>query len=419
MNYKETLEYIHSTNWCFCKPGLERIGALCAALGNPQKSLKFVHVAGTNGKGSFCSMLASILQKSGLRVGLFTSPYIRTFNERMQVSGVPISDEVLAKITTKVRPVADSLDDKPTEFELITAVGFEYFSEMGCDVVVLETGMGGRLDASNIIDTSLLSVITGISLDHVAYLGDTVEKIAAEKAGIIKRGCPVLFGGTDKSAERVIRDKAAEQESELFLTDYSQLIVKNATLEGCEFDFADFKDMHINLLGLYQSRNAASVLSAVRLLRRGGLQIPDSAVREGLLAARWQARFEIIDREPLTIFDGAHNAEGIESAVQSIVHYFGEQRVYVLSGVLADKDYKFIAKKISTVAKSVYTITPDNPRALAASDYAAELEKCGARAVPYETLKCALTAAKEQARRDGVPLLVLGSLYTYCQVVGS
>ena len=199
MNYSEALEYIHSICWTFTKPGLERISALCEKLGNPQDDLKFVHVAGTNGKGSFCSMLESVLRHAGYKTGLFTSPYIKVFNERMQFCGENISDEELAEITEYVKPFADSMEDKPTEFELITAIGFEYFKRKNCDVVILEAGMGGRLDSTNIIKSSLLSVITGIALDHVAFLGDTPEKIAAEKAGIIKAGGCVLFGGNGKS----------------------------------------------------------------------------------------------------------------------------------------------------------------------------------------------------------------------------
>ncbi len=417
MNYSEAIEYIHSISWCFCKPGLERIGELCQRLGNPQDSLKFVHVAGTNGKGSFCSMLSQILISAGYKVGTYTSPYIRFFNERMQINGVPISDSELADITTRVRPIADSMADKPTEFELITAVAFEYFADNGCDIVVLEAGMGGRLDSTNVIKTPLISVITGIALDHTAFLGDTVEKIAAEKAGIIKAGVPVLFGGTDSGACEVIRSTAEERSSDFYTVDYQRLLVRGATLEGTDFDFGDYKGMHISLLGLYQPRNACTVLTAVDILRRGGMSINDSAVTVGLEKARWQARFEIIDRKPLTIFDGAHNPEGITSAVESIKHYFGDRRIYVLTGVLRDKDYGYISSKISEVAERAFTMTPDNPRALSAAEYAAELCRCGVDAKPFESLESAYATAREEAARDGVPLVCLGSLYTYSELI--
>ncbi len=417
MNYTEAIEYIHSISWCFCKPGLDRIKELCARLGEPQRGMRFVHVAGTNGKGSFCSMLSKILEKQGLRVGLFTSPYIRFFNERMQINSEPISDETLAELTTLVRPYAEAMTDKPTEFELISAIAFEYFRREKCDIVVLEAGMGGRLDSTNIIDSPLLSVITGIALDHTAFLGDTVEKIAAEKAGIIKKGSPVLFGGTHGGAYEVIKCAAFEKSSELFVTDYSLLGIRSATLNGTCFDFGNWNNLKIKLLGLYQPRNAASVLAAVEILRKYGVEISDSAVREGLVEARWQARFEIISREPLIIFDGAHNPEGIDSAVASIKHYFGNERVYVLSGVLGDKDYGHIAGKICEVADRVFTMTPDNPRALSAEKYAEEFINRDVSAEHFETLGAAYSAAAERARLDGRALVCLGSLYTYAQLI--
>ena len=249
MTYEEALEYIHGINWTFCKPGLERITELCSRLGDPQKSLKFIHVAGTNGKGSFCSMIESVLRHSGYRTGLYTSPYIRYFNERMCVEGSPISNRELAEITEYVRPIADSMTDKPTEFELITAIAFEYFRRKKCDVVVLEAGMGGRLDSTNVISSPLLSVITGIALDHMAFLGDTVEKIAAEKAGIIKNGCPVLFGGEDEGAASVIANKACEMGAEFSRVDYSRLEGVVSDLSGSRFDFGTYKDIKIKLLG--------------------------------------------------------------------------------------------------------------------------------------------------------------------------
>ena len=192
MTYEEALSYIHGVSWTFCKPGLERISELCERLGNPQRNLKFVHVVGTNGKGSFCSMLSSVLISAGYRTGLYTSPYIVEFNERMQVDGKSIQNDTLAQLTARVKPIADAMTDKPTEFELITAIAFLYFKEAGVDLVVLEAGMGGRLDSTNVIENPLLSVITGVSVDHEAFLGDTIEKIAYEKAGVIKSGVPVL-----------------------------------------------------------------------------------------------------------------------------------------------------------------------------------------------------------------------------------
>ncbi len=417
MNYTEALEYIHSISWTFCKPGLERIGALCEALGNPQNDLKFIHVAGTNGKGSTCSMLSSVLRAAGYRTGLYTSPYIRFFNERMCVDGEPISDGELAEITSYVRPFADAMTDKPTEFELITAIAFEYFKRHACDVVVLEAGMGGRLDSTNIIRNPLLSVITGIALDHVAFLGDTVEKIAAEKAGIIKDGAPVLFGGEDRAAKAVIERKAMDKGSAFYTVPYGKIANLRADLSGSTFDFDGRKDLNICLLGMYQPRNASLVVRAAELLRERGCSISEEALRKGLAAARWQGRFEIISRDPLMIFDGAHNPQGIGSAVESIKQYFGEEKVYLLTGVLRDKDYTAIAKDLATVASRAFTLTPDSPRALSSEEYAETLRAAGIAAESFSTLRGALDAAREAAKRDGVPLICLGSLYVYASLI--
>ena len=416
MNYTESLEYIHSINWAFCKPGLERISALCEALGHPERDLKFVHVAGTNGKGSFCSMLESVLRAAGYKTGLYTSPYIKEFGERMRVSGENIPNDTLAEITSYVRPIADAMEDRPTEFELITAIAFEYFKREGCEIVVLEAGMGGRLDSTNVIRNPLLSVITGIALDHTAFLGDTVEKIAVEKAGIIKDGAPVLLGGGDTRVKNTIEPIALERGSKFNTVDYLKLKKHKSDLSGSHFDFGDHKDIRISLPGLYQPKNAAAVLSAVDILRLGGLEIPEDAVRAGLAAARWPARFEILSSEPLIIFDGAHNPEGITAAVESIKHYFGEKKVYLLSGVLSDKDYRYIAAKVAEVASRAFTMTPDNPRALSAEEYAEVLKKKGALATPYPDIRAAFTAAKSAARQDDVPLVCLGSLYTYTDI---
>ena len=416
MNYTEALEYIHSVNWTFCKPGLERITALCEALGNPQNDLKFIHVAGTNGKGSFCSMTESVLRAAGYKTGLYTSPYIKVFNERMQVCGEMISNEELASLTEYVKPIADAMTDKPTEFELITAIAFEYFKRHKCDVVVLEAGMGGRLDSTNIIREPLLSVITGIALDHTAFLGDTVEKIAAEKAGIIKDKSPILWGGDDMSARAVIENTAREKGSEFFFVDYEKLQNINATLDGTTLDFCEHKDIKIALLGLYQPKNTAVVLSAVDILRKEGMDIPESAVKKGLLAARWQARFEILSREPLVIFDGAHNPQGIDSAVMSIKHYFKDKKVYVMTGVLKDKDYDVISTRLSEIASRAFVMTPENPRALDGEEYAKILEAKGVESKAYATIKEAFETAKQAAKQDGVPLVCLGSLYTYSSI---
>jgi dihydrofolate synthase/folylpolyglutamate synthase len=416
MNYDEALKFIHSINSLFCNPGLERTQELCRALGDPQDELKFIHIAGTNGKGSTSAMLDSVLREAGYKVGLFTSPYIERFNERMRVNGEPISDGLLAELCERVYPIAEGMRDKPTEFELITAIAFLYFKEMGCDIVVLECGLGGRLDATNVIKTPLLSVITGISLDHTSILGDTVEKIAGEKAGIIKSGVPVIFGGYDLSAEAVIRKEAEEKSSPFHRVDHENIHINSADLSGTEFGYGSYENIKISLLGLYQPRNAALVLSALDILKAGGLVIPEKAIYEGLMKARWSARFEIISESPRIIFDGAHNAEGIRAATNSIRHYFGEERVYVITGVLRDKEYEKIARDIVAVANKAFTITPDNPRALDGKKYAEVLASFGLSALPCPSIPEALKAARAEALSEGKSIVILGSLYTYGQV---
>lgn len=416
MNYQEALAYIHGISWTFCKPGLERIGELCEKLGHPERELRFIHVAGTNGKGSFCSMTASILKAAGYKTGLYTSPFIRTFNERMQINGENIADDELAEITALVRPFADSMADKPTEFELITAVAFEYFRRHNCDVVVLETGLGGRLDSTNIIQHPLLSVITGIALDHTAFLGDTVEQIAKEKAGIIKKNAPVLFGGEDEKAAKVIADTAKNQNVAFYRADYTRLVNVNATLDGTTFDYKARKDVAIHLLGLYQPKNAALVLDAVDILRENGLAVPEEAVLQGLKDAVWHARFEIVGHNPLTIFDGAHNPQGIEQAVKSVKQYFNGEKVYLLTAVLKDKDYTGIAKMLSEIADKAFVMTPDSPRALDAVDYAKVLENAGIPSAAFDSIPAAFKTAREAAKKDGKPLVCLGSLYVYASL---
>ncbi len=417
MTYDEAIEYIHGISWTFCKPGLERIGELCSRLGSPEKDLKFIHVAGTNGKGSFCSMLSSVLTAAGYRVGLYTSPFVLRFNERMQVSGVPISGEKLAKVTEKVRPIADAMEDKPTEFELITAIAFEYFKSEGVDLVVLECGMGGRLDSTNIIEAPLLSVITGIALDHTAFLGDTIEKIAVEKAGIIKHGAPVLYGDTDPAVLSVIEKKASDMGSKVYTVEHSELYIREMSLEGTVMDFGEIRDLRLPLLGMYQPINCARVLKAIEILNGQGLEITEKAVRQGIGMAKWPARFEIICRDPITIFDGAHNPEGIAAAVKSILHYFGEGNVVAVSGVLSDKDYGFIAGELNKACGRVFTITPDSPRALSAIDFAKCINERGGNATPTASISEALDRAREYARANGLSVVCLGSLYTYSDVI--
>ncbi len=416
MNYEESLGYIHSINWSFCNLGLERITELCQKLGNPQDELKFIHVAGTNGKGSVCAMLDETLRAAGYRTGLYTSPYIRQFNERMKVDGEMISREELAELTTLVRPIADAMAEKPTEFELITAIAFEYFRRHQCDVVVLEVGLGGRLDSTNIIKAPMLSIITGIDFDHVAMLGNTIQEIAAEKAGIIKDGCPCLYGGAENAAYRTIRAIADKRHAPFYTVDRSTLSKKESTLEGTVFDFDRYQSLQLSLLGAYQPYNATIVLSALEILKSQGFMINEEHIRRAFSSVRWMARFEQIATDPVVIYDGGHNQQGVAVAVQSIREYFSDLKVNILSGVMADKDYDAMIEELKPVTRKAFTVTPHNPRALSSEEYAHSFALHKVDAVAFETIEDAVNAAVEDSRRNGIPLICLGSLYLYSDV---
>lgn len=409
MTYEETLSYIHSICWRGSRLGLERIGELCRRLGDPQKDLKFVHVAGTNGKGSICAMLTSMLMEDGRKVGTFTSPYIFSFRERMCVNGEMIPEETLAEICAEVRPHADAMEDPPTEFELITALAFVYFKREKCDVVILEAGLGGRLDSTNIIESSLVSIITGIALDHVEILGDTTAKIAAEKAGIIKQDGLAVVGRADEDAMASIKAKAEEMNAGIAAVDYGCLGNIRVALSGCTFDFADMKDLYVPLVGAYQPSNAAVAITAARILG-----ISEECIRRGLSKVSWRGRFEVLSREPEIIFDGGHNKDGAE-AVANTLYALGIEKVVLLSAVMADKEYTEMIKILSPFVHAVYTVAPeDNPRALSAVDYAAAWS---VESIPSDTVKEGYDKALLRAREEKLPLLITGSLYLYSDIM--
>lgn len=418
MNYNEALDFIHSVKWKGSRPGLFRITELLSKLGDPQKKLKVVHVAGTNGKGSFCAMLDSILREQGYKTGLFTSPFIEEFNERIRLDGKNISDEKLAKYTERVKNVAVTMEDIPTEFELITAIGFLFYAENGCDIGIIEAGMGGRLDSTNVFDMPLLSVITGIALDHTEYLGDTIEKIAFEKAGIIKNSIPVLFGGEDRAATKVIADKAKEKNAPFYVTERVKIENIRTSLNGTVFDFGEMKDVYIPLLGSYQPYNAANVLTAVKILSERGIKISEESIREGLKKAKWKARFERLspkDNDVCVIFDGSHNIEGIEAAIKSIRTYFAG-KVNLVMGVMRDKAYDKMVKSLSEVVNKAFTVTPHNDRALDSYLLAKVFVANNVKATPYHDIESAVFAAIRESKETKTPLIILGSLYMYSDI---
>ncbi len=416
MNYQQALEYIHQSNRAFCKPGLERVSHLLDALGNPQRDLHCIHVGGTNGKGSTSSMIAEILMSAGMRVGLYTSPYVLRFNERIRYMGQNISDEDLARYTERIQKTADAMEDRPTEFEIITAIAFSYFHEVGCDVVVLEVGLGGRYDATNVITSPLVSVITGISKDHTAILGDTIQAIAYEKAGIIKEGCPVVWGGRDEAARAVIQNVASKKNASFYEVDHSAISIHESNLFGSRFDYKNLHNISISLPGLYQPNNAATVLETVKILQKQEYKISEDAIFQGLMNTYWPARFEVLMKEPVVVFDGAHNAEGIDAAVKSIQEYYKNERVLILTGVLRDKEYEKIARRLSEVGAHAFVITPSNPRALPAAEYAQLLDSLGLASTPCKNVAEGVTLGLSMAKKSCRPLFILGSLYTYAEV---
>lgn len=416
MNYSEALEYIHSVEWLGSRPGLSRTEELLEKLGNPEKGMKFVHVAGTNGKGSTCSMCESVLRAAGYKVGLYTSPYIVRFNERMCINGEPISDSELAELVEIIKPIADNMSDKPTEFEIITALAFLYYKRHACDIVVLEVGMGGRLDSTNVIDSPVASVITGVAIDHVSVLGSTVAEIAKEKAGIIKQNRPVIYGGRDDVAFEVIRRKAKDCKSEIVRTQVGAISVKAMSVEGTVFDYGELKDVKLSLCGSYQPENAITVIETVRVLNREGFEISESALREGLKRAKWRARFELLGKEPTVIFDGSHNMQGVKAAAESIKRFFGNEKVLLLMGVLADKEWKAMLDELLPLAERMYCVTPNSPRALDSEILAKE---CNARSVTanaFDSIDDGVENAYNDAKTQNVPLVMLGSLYMYGDV---
>ena len=363
------------------------------------------------------SEAADILRAEGYRVGLFTSPYILRFQERIQADGEQITDTELAEITAYVRPYAEALPEPPTEFELITAIGFEFFRRRGMELVVLEVGLGGRLDPTNVIEEPLLSIITDIDFDHTKQLGNTIQAIAAEKAGIIKDCRPCLYGGGGSSACRTVRAVAAMRHAPFHTVDRSDYRIKEMTLAGTVFDFECYTDLRLPLLGVYQPYNAAIVLNALRIIEKEGVTGSEEALRRGLASVRWMARCELLKSDPVVLYDGGHNPQGISAAVQSVGQYFPEQKVNLLTAMMMDKDFDQMIHRLKPIARKAYTVRPDTPRALSAEELAGFFKYHKIEAVPFDSVADAVRTAIEDCRRDGVPLVCLGSLYLYEHVI--
>ena len=415
MNATEAVAWIHSVDWKGSRPGLERTQELLEKMGNPQNALKFIHIAGTNGKGSTAAMTASILRKAGYKVGLFTSPCIYRFNERIQINGEQISDEDLAAVVSFVKPLAESMEDIATEFELVSCIGFEYFKRKSCDIVVLEVGMGGALDSTNVIDVPEVAVLTNIGLDHTDYLGSTVEQIATTKAGIMKEGGNAVLYPGQKAVEAVITAICAERNVSLKLADFDSLHRISHSLEGQVFDCGSRKNLKLPLLGEHQLHNAAVVLAIVDTLIEKGWKITEENIYDGMACVTWPGRFDIMRRDPLFIIDGGHNPQCIEALVQNIRDYLKGRRVVVLSGVLADKDYGEMFRPVMGLVEQFVCITPPNPRQLKAEKLAQHLQEKGCVATACDSIAEGVAKAIELAGEDGV-VLCFGSLYSIADI---
>lgn len=418
MTYEEAKEFLAGCNQYADIPGapatLEPLRELLRRLGNPQDQLHFVHIAGTNGKGSVLAYVSTILKEAEFKVGRYISPTIFEYRERIQVNEEYISKEDLTRLAEKIwlvgkRMLADG-KGHPTMFEAETALAFLYFAEQKCDIVVLEVGMGGILDATNVIRNTEVAVLTPISMDHMAFLGNTLDEIAEKKAGIIKPGCVVVSAAQQPEAEVVIRKKAGECGCPVLFADPAQIYGKERGLESQFFDYKHRSCVEISLSGEYQFLNAALALEVIDAMKAIGYEITERDVREGLRKTRWPGRFSVIARDPLFIVDGAHNRDAARQLRASIDAYLKGKRLIFICGVLADKEYDLVMRQTVPCAAEVITVmTPDNPRALPAKELADTVKKYNEHVQTADSLEEAVDRAYRLAGRDDV-ILAFGSL---------
>ncbi len=400
MNYNEAIQYVHSLMRFGIKPGLERVSALLARLGNPQDKVKTIHVAGTNGKGSICYMSAAVLKKAGYKVGLYTSPYVVRFNERIQIDFCHISNEDFAKYAAITKSAAEDAGIEITEFEFITAAAFLYFADMGCDYVVTEVGLGGRLDATNVIKAPEVSVIASISFDHTGILGDTLAKIAAEKGGIIKQNCKtVLYPVQDESVTDVIKNICKEKNSILTIPDTSALVPVSEKAGALEYQYGNLA-VKSRMWGSYQMYNGITVIEAMRQVG-----IPDGIILNGIAKASVPGRLEMLSDNIL--LDVGHNPAGIDATVNAIKSY---AKVIAVMGMCEDKNYAYCIEKIASIADTFIGVTADTPRALSAENVAKSAAPFCKNIMFENDIAAGIDRALKLIDKDSL-LLVCGSFY--------
>ena len=414
MNYTEARVYLDEVSKYGSVLGLESMRELLDRLGNPQNELKFIHISGTNGKGSVLAYLSTILTGAGYRTGRYISPTLFSYRERIQVDGEYIEKESLACHVTAIAAAAEDMQKaglpSPTVFEIETALAFLYFKEKRCDIVTLEVGCGGLLDATNVITTTLMEVIASISMDHTDLLGDTLAKIAAQKAGIIKPDTMVVSAQQKSEAAQVIEDTCKEQHCTLQMVDESKISNVHYGAEGQTFSYKEWENVAISLAGSYQLKNAALALEGVAALRKLGYALSDQQVREGLLHTAWRGRFTTLRRDPTVIIDGAHNPAAALELKESLERYFPGKTLYFVMGMFKDKDYAQVIDLTAPLARHIITVeTPGNPRAMPARELAEAVGKVNpsvewADSVAHGVEKALAMAGKEDA------VIVFGSL---------
>ncbi len=414
MDYIEVSNFINKAKKFGSRLDLTRITKLCELLGNPEDKCKFIHIAGTNGKGSVSAFIHGVLKNTGLKTGLFTSPFIYDFNERIQINGESISDEKLIAVMEKVKCATEQMVSEgfehPTEFELITACAFLYFEEEKCDIAVLEVGLGGILDSTNVIKNPLASIITSIGYDHTEYLGNTLEEIAKNKCGIIKENSYVISYPLQKDeALQVIEKTCKEKKSKLIIPNLSELEIKNVSLLGNEFVYRGIS-YKTALIGKYQIYNAIAAISALEMLLNCGYKITTENIQNGLKHAKWPARFEILRKKPFVIADGSHNEDGMTSFVREASKLLESKKTVCVFGMLKDKAYDKCLKLLSQISDTVIVTEVDSPRFETVENLSASAKKYFKNVYSEKENLEAVKKAKEIADDDGV-IVALGSLY--------
>lgn len=414
MNYEEAREYLDQVSKGGSVLGLDNMRELLKRLENPQDSLKFVHISGTNGKGSVLAYVSTVFKEAGYRTGRYISPTLFSYREKIQVNESFIGREDLARLTEEVKKAAEEMQNSgkgfPTIFEIETALAFLYFAEQKCDIVILETGLGGALDATNVITTSVMEVITSISMDHMEFLGDTLGKIALQKAGIIKPHTSVVSAVQDMEAMEVIRDVCRKKECVFDTVDQEQIKDISYGYEGQSFSYKDWKNIKISLMGSYQIKNAALALEAIEALRKLGYKLNDKAVYQGMKTAVWKGRFTVISKEPFIIMDGAHNQAAAEELVRSLKLYYPGKKFYYIFGMFRDKDYHQVIRLTAPLAEHIVTVeTPENPRALPAEELKKAVAEVNPSVEAAGNLRMAVNQVMEQIDKDAV-IVIFGSL---------